>query len=146
MEYVEFIQYASSISIWISWVYMILIYRLYFQWIYKWKFSIFQFLKWSDDSNLFKIALLFSVLIWMLIFISLICEPGARFTIQFEMVEDKLSECDWYLLPIEMQQMYIIFLSNIQNSLKMLSYADITCERETLKKVLILSTIDIHMR
>lgn len=67
--------------------------------------------------------------------IILLCEPGARMTIEFEMFEENLNQCDWYTLPIEMQQMYMIFLSNTQSPIQMSSYGGIVCDRETLKKV-----------
>lgn len=105
--------------------------------IHKFNYSsfLFSFSKWADDPNILEIIPLFIVLFWMIIFIFLLCEPGVRMTMQFEVFSDKLSRCKWYLLSIEMRQMYLIFLSNTQNSIKMFSYANIICERETSKKV-----------
>lgn len=77
------------------------------------------------------------MLSWTTIYIFLLCEPGERITIGFEDFSDELSGCDWYLLPIEMQRMYAIFLSDTQNPVKMESFANILCERETSKTVLI---------
>lgn len=67
----------------------------------------------------------------MIIFVFLLCEPGERMTTQFNELNDELNRCDWYLLPISIQQMYVIFSLEAQNSMEMLSYADITCERQT---------------
>lgn len=57
-------------------------------------------------------------------------------TNQFEGFNVELSQCDWYLLSIEMRRMYVIFVSDTQHSIKILSYANIACERDTSKKVI----------
>lgn len=54
---------------------------------------------------------------------------------QFIILNDELNRCDWYLLSIELQRMFVVFLLDTQNPIKMLSYANISCERETFKKV-----------
>lgn len=91
--------------------------------------------KWADDSSAFQILLLLFVLFWTIIFIFILCEPGARMTYQFVAFGEELSRCDWYLLSIELQRMYMIFLSETQNPMKMLCYGNITCDRDTTKKV-----------
>lgn len=65
----------------------------------------------------------------------MICEPGARMTQQYELYGEEIGQCDWYLLSIEMQRMYMVFVSDTQNSMKIFSYGNITCDRETPKKV-----------
>lgn len=91
--------------------------------------------KWDDDANFLEMVPLIFLLIWMTIFVLLLCETGTRMTQQFNALSDELSRCDWYLMTIGMQQMYLIFLSDTQNAIKMLSFANIPCERETSKKV-----------
>lgn len=119
-QLVEYIHFCSLHSAWFTNQY----------------FSFFsQFPKWADDSNTLETSLLFFVSIWMVIFLSIICEPGARVTNQFEVFENELSQSDWYLLSIAMQRMYVIFLLDTQNPVEMLSYANIPCGRDTLKKV-----------
>lgn len=76
-----------------------------------------------------------NLLTWMIIFVLLLCEPGTRMTNEFQAFGDELSQCEWYLLSIEMQRMYLIFSMDTQNPIKMMSYANIACERETSKKV-----------
>lgn len=73
-----------------------------------------------------------------------LCESGARMTSQFDVFREELSLCDWYLLPTKVQQMYMVFLSDTQNPIKMSSYANITSERETFKKVVHCEYIPIH--
>lgn len=99
-------------------------------------FSFFT-LKWADNSNFFE---LFAAIMFLNVVVSglyLICEPGARTTTEFEMFEEELRKCEWYLLPIEMQRMYTILLSDTQNPIQMCSYGGIVCNRDTLKRVLI---------
>lgn len=71
----------------------------------------------------------------MILFVMLLCEPCAQMTNQFNLFGDELGRADWYLLPIEMQRTYLIFLSDTQSPMKISSYANITCERETSKSV-----------
>lgn len=98
--------------------------------------------KWADDSNAFQIVLLVFVLFWTIVFFIILCEPGARLTAQFEMLSIEVSRYDWYLLPIGMQGMYIIFLSDTQNPMQILCYGNITCDRDTTKKV---QNLQIHI-
>lgn len=74
-------------------------------------------------------------LLWIFTFICLPCEPGERMINQFGMFENRLLECNWYLLSIKMQPMYMIFVSVTQNPIKVCSYAGIACERNTSKMV-----------
>lgn len=78
-----------------------------------------------------------SELIWNCAFTVCAGLTGTRVTIQFELFSNEFRQCDWYLLPIEMRRMYMIFLLDTQNPIRLLSYANITCERETSKKVFI---------
>lgn len=48
---------------------------------------------------------------------------------------DELSRCDWYTLPPKMRRMYALLLSDTQNPVELSSYACITSERETSKRV-----------
>lgn len=69
-------------------------------------------------------------------FVFIICEPGMMMTNAFEIVGMNLYQCDWYTLSIEMQKMYMIFVSNTQNPISVSTYGDILCERERMKKVI----------
>lgn len=82
-----------------------------------------------------QMFLLVYLLLIVLMLLLILCEPGHLCAQAFEKFEMELSECDWYLLPIEMQSMYMIFLADTQNSVNMKGYGGIVCERETMKKV-----------
>lgn len=96
----------------------------------------FLFLKWDNDSKLMELSFTFVLIFWTFGLIFLICEPGKRVTDQFELFGKELERCDWHLLPIDMQRMFVIFLSNIQQSVHIRSYGDIKCSRELFKEVL----------
>lgn len=99
-------------------------------------FFFFTIFKWADDSNAFEIGTLVLLLIWIFVIIFTLCEPGARMTSQFEAFNDELGQYHWYLLPIEIQRMYLIFASNTQHPVNIYSYGGFTCERKTLKNVI----------
>lgn len=93
------------------------------------------FLKWANETNLVEVMLLLLVLIWLIFFIFLMCESGGRMTNQFVVFSNELSRCNWISLSIKMRRMYLVFLLDSQNPMKIRSYANITCERKTFKKV-----------
>lgn len=93
------------------------------------------FLKWDQDSNMLQTLSLIFMLIIVNIFNLLLCEPATRMSNHFDKFDEELHQCDWYLLPIELRRMYMVFLSETQNSIQITSYGGITCERETTKKV-----------
>lgn len=72
---------------------------------------------------------------WLIVVSLAICEPGERVTHQFEQFCVEFGRCEWYKLPIEMQRMYLIFLSDTQQPQNICSYGGIVCTRETFKKV-----------
>lgn len=65
----------------------------------------------------------------------IICEPAQWVTNNFEQCGDVLEECDWYLLPIELQRLYLIFLLDAQQPVHIQCYGGVVCSRETFKKV-----------
>ena len=65
-----------------------------------------------------------------------ICELGERVTDQFDQFGEELAQCEWNELPIEMQRMYLIFLSDTKHRLNIRSYGGIICTRETFKMVI----------
>lgn len=73
---------------------------------------------------------------WTFIFILMFCELGEMVCNQFEMFNDSLEQCNWYSLPIEMQQMMIIFMANAQQPTWISGFGNILCTRDTFKKVI----------
>lgn len=67
--------------------------------------------------------------------IFLMCEPGERVSTQFQLFDDELVRCNWYKLSIKLRQMYLIFLSDTEQPMNIVSYGGIQCTRETSKNV-----------
>lgn len=82
------------------------------------------------------------ILISELIIFSL-CELGETVTNQYEKLSDELYQCDWYSFPIEMQQMFVTFMSCTQQPVFIHGYGDTLtqCTRETFKKVIKLNAV-----
>lgn len=93
--------------------------------------------KWTDDSNNVETFGLVILPFMILAYIFLLCEPGMMMTGRFEMFGEELGRCAWYLFPVELQRVYMVFLSDVQNSIRISCYGNITCERDTSKRVLL---------
>lgn len=85
--------------------------------------------------NILETSMECFMLIWIIVEVFLLCESGAIVTSQFELFDNELSQCDWHLLPIQMQRTYLIFKSDSQHSIQISAYGQIVCERDTAKKV-----------
>lgn len=65
------------------------------------------------------------------------CEFGESVTNQFQLFSDELyCQCDWYMFPIEMKKMYLIFLSYAQQRAHLRGYGNTICIRNTFKEVI----------
>lgn len=64
-----------------------------------------------------------------------LCWCGEMVTHEFEIVSNELKKCKWYLLPLEMQKILLILITNAQHSTFIRGYGDIRCTRETFLNV-----------
>lgn len=94
--------------------------------------------KWDENSKLFENMILSNLILIAFTVILIVCEPGERVTNQFEQFGVNLDQCKWNKLPIEMQRIYLIFLSDAQQPKYIRSYGGIVCTRETFKQACIL--------
>lgn len=92
-------------------------------------------LKWDENSNLFENLILSMVVLWTFVFNLLVCEPGERVTNQFEQFYAEFARCQWNNLPIDMQRLYLIFLSDTQQPIYLRTYGGVISTRETYKQV-----------
>ena len=76
------------------------------------------------------------LLVEVILFDIIICEPGERVTDQFDQFGQEVGRCEWNMLPIEMQRMYLIFLSDTQQPVHIGGYGGILCARDTFKRVI----------
>lgn len=75
------------------------------------------------------------VVLWVYGFNLIVCEPGERVTNRFDRFSLKFGECDWSKLPLDVQRMYLIALSDTQQPKNIHSYGGIICTRDTFKEV-----------
>lgn len=68
-------------------------------------------------------------------FLALFCEFGEMITEQFEMFNDELSQCKWYLFSTDVQQMFVILMAFAQKPMNICGCGKIKCTRESFKKV-----------
>ena len=110
------------------------------------KLNLFIVLKWDDNSKLFETMVLSLALFWIFVLNFAICESGERITHQFDQFHIEIGRCEWNKLPIEMQRMYLIFLSDTQQPVNIRSYGGILCTRETFKKVISIKRRNVSTR
>lgn len=78
----------------------------------------------------------FAEMFWSFAMCAFFCEFGAMVTEQFDVFDDEIYFCNWYLLPIKMQKMHLIFIQNTQEPAVIRGYANIRCTREIFKMVI----------
>ena len=91
--------------------------------------------KADPNLNLIDIYITLLDLAWTFALIFSVCELGEQMSNGFDSFDDKLCQCDWYSFPIQLQQIYLIFLSNTQQPTNIACYGNISCTRDTFKKV-----------
>lgn len=67
--------------------------------------------------------------------IAFYCEFSHMMCEEFERFCEEFYRCDWRLFPIEMQQMYLVFLLDAQQITILRGYGNILCTRDTFKEV-----------
>lgn len=99
--------------------------------------------KWAEHSNLMDIIIIAYLIILIISLLFVFCEGGHFCTATFENIEDDVVQCDWYLLPIKLQRMYMVFLASTQNPNEISTFFSITSGRETSKKVFAIGHISL---
>lgn len=106
----------------------------------NWKFVILVLFRLSfqpqrkDNWGLYTLSAIILVL-WAFIFLFLWCDFGQKLTDQFELFEDEVYKCKWYLFSIEMQQIFAFAMMNVQQSIVVKGFGNIELSRETFEKV-----------
>lgn len=103
-------------------------------------FSYFLFEK-SNDANPIELATAVLQVLTTFGYVYLYCEFGECVTHDFEVLNQKLTNRQWYLFPIEMQRVFLITLPGTQQSVVVKGYADTQCTREAFKSVIICDDI-----
>lgn len=94
------------------------------------------FQKSGDDFNLVEVLFASALGLFTIVFIFLFCEFGEHVTQQFEKLNESFYQCDWYLLPIEMQRMFAVILIDTEKLAIIRGYANTACTRESFKMVI----------
>lgn len=91
----------------------------------------------KSDNVLDTIELTMALILqfWSLLMIFFFCILGEMVTNQFEMFNDELNQCNWYVLPLELQKIMIIVMVNAQRETVIRGFGNILCTRQTFKKV-----------
>lgn len=63
------------------------------------------------------------------------CELDERLSIAYDQMDAEIAQFDWYLFPIEVQQLLPIVIMNAQQPIVLACFGSISVNRETLKKV-----------
>ena len=77
------------------------------------------------------------IVIWTFTTIFFVCELGEKVTHQFNLFNEEICNCDWFLFPIEIQRIFLIVLLGAQQPAVIQGYANTTCTRDTFKNVTI---------
>lgn len=75
-------------------------------------------------------------MLWAFVMIFIFCGQSEEMINEFETFNHKLGECNWYSLPLDIQRMYLIFISNTQQPKIIQGYGNILFTRDTFKKVI----------
>ena len=82
---------------------------------------------------------------WGTIIVFAACELGQRFSNAFIEIDDLIGQHDWYLFPIDIQQMLPTVIINVQEAIEVKFFGSVACCREQFKKVsLLVLTCHIH--
>ena len=107
---------------------------------FEWIFHVFPllvsiFLK--SDHNAIPIELIGTSIrvLWTFFLILCFCELGEMVTKKFDIFKVLLVQCNWYLYPIEKQQIMLIFISYVQTPTIIRGHGNILCGRQTVKQV-----------
>lgn len=86
----------------------------------------------SDSILIYRICF---TIFWTFAFLFCMCEFGYMVTNQFDMFDDAIGYCKWYLLPIDMKRMIVILMANHQRPITIHGSGNILCTRIAFKKV-----------
>lgn len=123
---------------------LVILLALWVEWTHLWSyrdsklkfefFSLFYFAIFLQSNPIELIPPLFTVFLsFALIF--LICECGERVTEQLDVFYEEFIQCNWYLFPMKVQRMLVIFIVYAQQSLLIRGYGNIVCTRDAFKSV-----------
>lgn len=101
-----------------------------------------QFSQSHDANSITAIIYLVNKIFWVFSPVAIICELCERMSDEFEEFRVQIMTFKWYSVPIEMRKMLVIIMQTAQKPIEFECFGSISCNRETLAKVL--SNLLIH--
>ena len=89
----------------------------------------------EDLSSEIGLLRLLVMVFWSFVMLFIFCENGETVTHQFQVFNVELRQFNWYILPINVQKMFIIVVANAQQPSFIRGFANAICLRESFKKV-----------
>lgn len=72
---------------------------------------------------------------WALNLVFVVCEMCERCNVTYNKINDELNKNDWYLLPTEMTQMFLIIMINAQKPLDVKFFGSASLGRYQFRRV-----------
>lgn len=91
--------------------------------------------KSRDISDPFKFLTLLTQSGWAFSMVAFYCEASHWIGEKFQSFNYKLQQCDWYLYPVKLQRVYMMFTLDTQELTIARGYGNIACTRTTFKTV-----------
>lgn len=98
--------------------------------------AFFLFIKSKSTIDFTELVAPIDAILGSLLLVFLLCEFGGNVTKQYELFDDELWKCDWYLFPIELERKYVIFMSYTQQPAMIRGYGNVRCVRDSFKNVM----------
>lgn len=83
-------------------------------------------------------------MLWSFGMIAVFCEVSEKVIDEFDAFNEEIYGCNWYLLPKELQRMFLTFILSTQHPKIIRGFGDILCIRQTFKKVIKLFIVIIN--
>lgn len=74
-------------------------------------------------------------LLWQFLSNLVYCEFGENVTHHFNLFDDELERCNWYLFPIDLQRLILITMLGSQQPEVIQGFANTACTRIAFKRV-----------
>lgn len=91
--------------------------------------------KVSDQSNPADLVMPLNFSFWAFTVLYFYCNFGEMLSQESQVFNDELWQCNWYLLPIKVQRMLVMFMIDTEQPMSIHGYGNIECSRNTFRKV-----------
>ena len=92
-------------------------------------------LSFQDDIEIVVLFAPICNLFIMIVILYTVCELAERMSSEFDDINILIGRFDWYLLPLETQQMLPLIMANAQQKIGFKCFGSTMCNRNSFKKV-----------